>query len=330
METAKNICTVCNYVFDETLGEPRQNILPSVRFAELTEQWLCPDCGSSKEMFQPCSCVSLSVYEKTCLAHKDDVQEQLSTACGPFSKSMQVGQMVAQYPLCACVLEQYGIDYCCGGKITLEQACRKKGLNIMEVLTELAKAAQKDQPTVEPDWTRTSLKELIGHIVDTYHEPLRSELRRVLPLAEKVARVHGENHPEMIEVLNIFARFKDQLEVHMQKEEIILFPSIASMESNKSEQPFGCGGGIEHPIAVMMQEHEDAGEAMSAMSRLTNSYAPPPDACNTFKVLLHSLARIESEMHQHVHKENNILFPRTLALFGTTPDNAERCAQPAK
>lgn len=330
MGTAKNICTVCNYVFDEMLGEPRQNILPSVRFEELGEQWLCPDCGSSKEMFQPCSCVSLSAYEETCLAHKDNIQKPLSSARGSFSKSMPVGQMVAQYPLCACVFEQYGIDYCCGGKITLEEACRRKNLNVVEILTELAKAAKKDIQKVEPDWTSTSLKELIGHIVDTYHEPLRCELRRVLPLAEKVAKVHGENHPEMIDVLKIFAQFKDQLEVHMQKEEIILFPSIASMESRETQQPFGCGGGIEHPIAVMMQEHEDAGEAMNAMSRLTNSYTPPPDACNTFKVLLHSLARIESEMHQHVHKENNILFPRTLKLFGAASDNAERLAQPAK
>lgn len=239
------------------------------------------------------------------------------------SKSTLVGQLVAEHPLCACVLEKHAIDYCCGGGIKLEDACKKRGLNVDEIIEELTQSALKDTPSNEPDWTKASLKELIEHIVVAYHEPLRLELNRVLPLAVKVSKVHGENHPEMTEVLNIFSCFKEQLELHMQKEEMILFPTIASMESKQGPQSFGCGGGIEHPIAVMMREHEDAGEAMSAMNKLTNSYTPPEDACNTFRVLLHSLARIESEMHQHVHKENNILFPRAISLFGAPVENSE-------
>jgi regulator of cell morphogenesis and NO signaling len=134
-----------------------------------------------------------------------------------------------------------------------------------------------------------------------------------MQLAQKVAKVHGDNHPEMVKLAGIFEHFKMQLELHMQKEEMILFPAIACMESGTPGPAFGCGG-IENPIYVMTQEHEDAGDALSEMSRLTNGYTPPEDACNSFKVLLFSLARLASEMHQHVHKENYILFPRAIAL----------------
>src|SRR5262249_49565704 len=143
---------------------------------------------------------------------------------------------------------------------------------------------------------------------------LREELPRLSQLAEKVARVHGENHPEMTELVDVFKPFREQLELHMQKEELILFPGIAGIEAGGAPRAFGCGGGVEHPIEVMTQEHDDAGEALAKMRRLTNDYTPPADACNTFKVLLHSLANLELDMQQHVHKENNILFPRTLDL----------------
>ncbi len=229
-------------------------------------------------------------------------------------KSTSVGQLVAESPLRACVLEQYGIDYCCGGKITLEEACNKKGLPVEEVMEKLLVADRKVEQLNNPDWTRASLKDLIGHIVTTYHQPLQQELPRVAQLANKVAQAHKDNHPEMVEVLDVFNNFKAQLELHMQKEETILFPGIAGMETHSGPQVFGCGGGIEHPISVMTQEHDEAGVALCTMRRLTHNYTPPDDACNTFKVLLHSLAQIESEMHQHVHKENNILFPRALAL----------------
>lgn len=318
MSNAKTICTVCNYIYDEALGEPRQNIAPSVRFDDLSDDWGCPECSSAKDMFQPCSCVSLPIYEATCVAHRpvDNISNASSskTAQGAFSKTTPVGQLVAERPLRACVLEQFGIDYCCGGKAPLEDACAKKGVNVEEVLEKLLAADQKATQAGGADWTTASLKDLIDHIISTYHQPLKQELSRIALLAEKVARVHGDNHPRMIEVQTIFDRFKAQLELHMQKEEMVLFPGIASMEATGSPQIFGCGGGIGHPIEVMTQEHEEAGEALSAMRQLTNDYTPPEDACSSFKVLLYSLAQLESEMHQHVHKENNILFPRALEL----------------
>ncbi len=316
MSKTKTICTVCNYIYDEALGEPRLQISPALKFEDLPDEWPCPECGSAKDMFQPCSCVSLPTYEQTCAVHQQDTNPNntLAATAEAISKTTSVGQLVAQRPLRACVLEQYGIDYCCGGKATLEEACRKKGLEVEEVLEKLLAADRKGVQSGDTDWTTASLKELIDHIVSTYHQPVRQELSRVAQLAEKVARVHGDNHPEMVEVLNIFNRFKAQLELHMQKEEMVLFPGIASMEATGTPQIFGCGGGIEHPIDVMNQEHDEAGEALCAMRRLTHDYTPPDDACSSFKVLLSSLAQIESEMHQHVHKENNILFPRALEL----------------
>lgn len=315
MKTEKTICTVCNYIYDDALGEPRQNIPPSLKFDDLSDEWSCPECNSAKEMFQPCSCVSLPIYELTCAAHRQesaqlhDQSEQASTA----RKTTPVGQLVAERPARACVLESFGIDYCCGGKTTLEEACRNKGVGVEEVLEKLLAADQKDEPCSQ-DWMKTKLKDLVEHIIASYHEPLRQELSRVAQLTEKVARVHGGNHPEMVKVRDVFDRFKTQLELHMQKEELVLFPGIVSLETTGSPQQFGCGGGIEHPIEAMGHEHDEAGEALCTMRQLTHDYTPPEDACSSFKVLLFSLAQIESEMHQHVHKENNILFPRALEL----------------
>lgn len=311
MSNAKTICTVCNYIYDEALGEPSQGIAASLKFEDLPAEWSCPICNSNKDMFQPCSCVFFPAYEQTCAVH--------STASSPIGdkaryKKTSVGELVAQLPSLACELEQYGIDYCCGGKVSLEDACRIKGLNVEEVLEKLLATESKQLPSDSPDWTTVSLKDLVDHIISAYHEPLRQQLTRVAKLADKVSRVHGENHPEMIEVFNIFNRFKAQLELHMQKEEMVLFPGIVSMEATGTPQIFGCGGGIEHPIEVMGKEHDEAGEALSAMRKLTHDYIAPDDACNTFKNLLYSLAQIESEMHQHVHKENYILFPRALGL----------------
>lgn len=317
MSKAKTICTLCNYIYDEVLGEPRQGIVPSVKFEDLADEWRCPECGSSKEMFQPCSCVSLPIYEKTCVIHSEPEMQHACGNAASLSKDTPVGELVARHPSYACVLEQHGIDYCCGGKATLEEACGSIGLNVESLLKKFALVDQKIDVSNELDWTSASLKQLTEHIIEAYHNPLRLELSRMLPLAEKVARVHGAKHPEMIEVLNIFAQFKEELEMHMQKEELILFPSIASMESQGGTQVLGCGSGIDHPIAVMTKEHDTAGEALCSLRRLTNSFTAPEDACTSFKLLLVSLAQLESEMHQHVHKENNVLFPRAIALFGS-------------
>lgn len=322
MSGGRTICTVCGYIYDEALGEPIQNIPPLLGFEDLLDDWRCPGCGSAKEMFRPCSCVGLPADEQRYAAPHFKCNSSRAAGMNreaSLSKSASVGHLVAQRPLRGSVLEQFGIDYCCAGKASLEDACAEKGLRVEQVLEKLLAAEQKSASSGAPDWLSTSLKDLIEHILTAYHEPLRQELARLVRLAEKVAGVHGDSHPEMIEVMNLLKRFRAQLELHMQKEEMVLFPAIASMEATGSLQIFGCGGGIEHPIDVMAQEHDEAAEALSAMRRLTHDYTPPDGACSSFRDLLTSLARIESEMHQHVHKENNILFPRALELRNPAP-----------
>ena len=309
MSNGKTICTVCNYIYDEALGDQTQNVPPAVKFGELPEDWRCPDCGSTEDMFQPCSCVSLHIYEQTCMTTPKAVQP---TAISRFAE-MSVGQLVAEHPELACVLEQFDIEYCCGGKMALYESCKQQGASLEKVLDALNLALHKEYPLTEQDWTKASLSELIEHIVSSYHEPLRKELPRLAGLAEKVAKVHGNNHPEMVNLFRVFKTFREQLELHMQKEELILFPGISSIEAGANPKSFGCGGGIEHPIEMMSQEHDEAGEALATMRKLANDYVLPKDACDTFKILLHSLAKLELDMHQHVHKENNILFPRALA-----------------
>jgi len=320
MKNGKTICTVCNYIFDEQIGESRQDISPSISFESLPESWKCPECGSGKEMFQPCSCVSLHIYEMSCVTPVSSVAEtnanEQRSADLERLLNLPVGNIVAQFPQSACIFEQYGIDYCCGGKKPLEHVLEERNLATDEILQKLSNLSSKKSIASETDWNQASLKELSKHIVEAYHEPLRGELSRLTNLVNKVARVHGINHPEIIEVASIFKTFREELELHMQKEEMILFPGIVMVEAGQTKS-FGCGGRIDNPIEVMTREHENVGEALEKFRTLTNNYAPPTDACDTYKVLLHSLANLELLMHEHVHKENNILFPRALSMAGS-------------
>ncbi len=226
---------------------------------------------------------------------------------------MPVGQIVATCAMTAAVFERYGIDYCCGGRITLADACRAKNVDLNVMEEELLRQFELELPGKNVDWQSRPLAELTAYIIERYHVPLREQLAQIEILTAKVARVHGANYPQMVKVFEIFSIFKTQLEMHMQKEEVVLFPSIGAMEAGRS-QTFGCGGGIERPIEVMLQEHDDAGLAMAQFSSLTNRYQAPEDACGSFRVLLDLLRRLETEMHEHVHLENNILFPRALKL----------------
>jgi regulator of cell morphogenesis and NO signaling len=223
-----------------------------------------------------------------------------------------VGQLVTEKPARARVFEKFGIDYCCGGKKPLAQACGEKGLDPQAVLNELSIADQQKNAS-DKDWSQATLTELADAIEATHHAYLKEELPRLDFITEKVARAHGVNHPEMVQVRQIFIDFKAELDSHMFKEEQILFPLCRRMEE-ATEAFAGHCGSIANPIRVMVAEHEDAGNALEQFRKLTHDYTPPADACNTFRALLDSLRQIEADMHQHVHKENNILFPRAIEL----------------
>ncbi len=222
-----------------------------------------------------------------------------------------VGQLVVERPGRARIFEQFGIDYCCGGKKPLVEACHNRGVEPEVVLAALTRAEQQSRHSDLHDWSTSPLGELANHIVESHHAYLREELPRLAGFLDRVVRAHGQRHPDMIECRAVFMAFREELESHMMKEEQILFPLIRQIESSVSSQAFHCGS-IAGPIQVMEAEHDSAGSALEKMRFLTNQYTPPADACNTFRALLDGLDQLEADMHQHVHKENNIPFPRAL------------------
>ncbi|GIW82910.1 MAG: iron-sulfur cluster repair di-iron protein [Gemmatales bacterium] len=227
-----------------------------------------------------------------------------------------VGQLVAERPAAAAVLERAGIDYCCSGKRTLADACRDKGIDAQQLLAEIA--AEEEQAKLRDqgqhvNWLDRSLTEMCDHIEQTHHVYLKSELPRLGELIEKVVAAHAERHPELTEVRRTFAALRAELEPHMMKEERVLFPAIRQLEQSRRAMAFPFGS-IGNPIRVMMDEHDVAGDALKQLRTLTGDFAAPEDACNSYRAMLDAFKNLESDLHQHIHKENNILFPRALAL----------------
>jgi len=224
-----------------------------------------------------------------------------------------VGELVVEQPGRARVFERHGIDFCCGGKTPLSDACAKKSIDIEQIIGELNAADKAPATRDEADWSKASLSNLIDHIVDTHHAYLVLELPRLSAIVAKVAEVHGERHPELAQVRSTYEALREELESHMMKEEHILFPAIRMMEQS------GGGGGlpfgsINNPIHMMEFEHDSAGRALAQLRALTHDFTTPADGCNTYRAMLHGLERLEADLHLHIHKENNILFPRAAAL----------------
>jgi regulator of cell morphogenesis and NO signaling len=229
------------------------------------------------------------------------------------SLDKSVGQLVAEHPARSRVFEKLGIDYCCGGKLALGEACARKSLDPKHVLAELESADSQAMLQDGPDPTAISLTELCEHIVARHHEYLRTELPRIAQMSNKVASRHGDHYPWLIELDAVFKALEEELTLHMMKEEQILFPAIRDLEAGRPAQS-SCGGHLAAPIAMMEHEHDDAGRALERMRELSGGYKPPADACNTFLALLDALAVLETDLHQHIHKENNVLFPKAMAL----------------
>lgn len=225
-----------------------------------------------------------------------------------------VGELVVERPQRSRVFEKYGIDYCCGGKRSLEEACQRKGVDLNQVITQLDaadSAADVSKAGIDPG--KMTLTELADHIENTHHAYLRTELPRLTQLVEKVARAHGERDPRLVQVQEVFGPFRDEMMMHMHKEDQILFPLIRALESGEASGPSHCGS-VANPIHQMEAEHDDAGHALEMMRSLTDGFTPPEIACNTHRAMLDGLAFLERDMHTHVHKENSILFPRAIDL----------------
>ncbi len=229
-----------------------------------------------------------------------------------------VRELALESPAATRVFEKLGIDYCCGGNKPLEEACREANLNIDEVLDALEIAGQtaRAQQT-DREWQTEPLTDLIAHINSTHHKYVREETSRLEPLFDKVCSVHGKNHPELLRVRAVFCGLAQELRTHLMKEEMVLFPYIVRMEEAAIERrpivpaPFGT---VQNPVAMMEHEHDSAGDALRAMSAATSGYTAPADACVSYQTLYRALAEFEKDLHQHIHLENNILFPRAIAM----------------
>ncbi len=213
-----------------------------------------------------------------------------------------VGQLAAEHPLATRVFHRHGIDFCCDGGRKLQEACAAQGVDTGMVLEEIRK--ELSNTTIpEERWDQAPLEDLVQHILVAYHGPLKEELPRLESMARKVLEVHGDKDPETLsEVVEVYAGLKAELSQHMVKEEQILFPMI--------EQGQGAMAG--GPVSMMKHEHDSAGAALRRLRELTKDYQVPPGACNTWRALWHGLAALEESLHQHIHLENNILFPRAL------------------
>jgi regulator of cell morphogenesis and NO signaling len=224
-----------------------------------------------------------------------------------------VGEVVARRPALSRVFEAAGVDYCCGGKRTLGQVCQEKGLDPQAFLAMLEQSdlTTDEEPMV--DAATMSLTELADHILESHHAYLRAELPWLNGLTEKVAAVHGAHDPRLQELRQTFLLLAGELSSHMMKEEQILFPLIRRLDAGDMPAAFHCGS-IANPIRQMELEHHDAGAALERMRTLTDEYSPPDWACNTYRAMLDALAHLERDMHQHIHKEDNVLFPRALDL----------------
>lgn len=221
-----------------------------------------------------------------------------------------VADIAAAVPSSIRIFERHGVDFCCGGRRPLSAVCKERHLSFERVAAEI-EAAATAQPADTRDWSREPLHVLADHIVETYHRKLREDLPRLERMASRVRGVHGGRDPLLLETVeSIVGELSADLDAHMRKEELVLFPAIRSLESGGA--PFS----ISAPVAIMEQEHDRAGDLLAQLRAATNGYAPPEWACRTFRALYDGLEELERDMHVHVHLENNVLFPAAMARAG--------------
>ncbi|OOV27595.1 iron-sulfur cluster repair di-iron protein [Flavobacterium sp. LM5] len=227
-----------------------------------------------------------------------------------------IGEFVAKDFRTAAVFSKYGIDFCCKGNRTIAEASEKKGADSQTIINEIeAVLANTTDTTI--DFKSWPLDLLADYIEKTHHLFVVEKTNVLLPFLDKLCKVHGPSHPELLEINTLFLGCAADMAQHMKKEELVLFPFIkkmvnATLTDQLLEQPHF--GTVENPIAMMMHEHENEGDRFRKIAELTNNYTPPSYACNTFKVTFAMLQEFEQDLHKHIHLENNILFPAAAEL----------------
>ena len=227
-----------------------------------------------------------------------------------------IGELVAKDYRTASVFKKYGIDFCCQGNRTINEACEKKNIDSKSVVNDLDVLIQAKGANAI-DYTSWPLDLLADYIEKKHHRYVEEKTAEILPYLDKICRVHGERHPELFEINEHFNATAGELAKHMKKEELILFPMVrklvkAKLEGLSVEAP--AFGSIQNPIEAMMQEHSTEGDRFRKIEELSNNYTPPQDACNTYGVTLGLLKEFEQDLHLHIHLENNILFPKAIEL----------------
>uniref|UniRef100_UPI00404AED3E iron-sulfur cluster repair di-iron protein n=1 Tax=Flavobacterium sp. TaxID=239 RepID=UPI00404AED3E len=231
-----------------------------------------------------------------------------------------IGKYVAKDFRTAAVFSKYGIDFCCKGNRTIEEACEKKGIDFTQIEKEVMQLLEtKSDGAIDFQSWPSDL--LIDYIEKTHHRYVEEKSTVLVAFLDKLCKVHGQNHPELFEIKELFDGCAGELAQHMKKEELILFPFIKKLENairtgKTIEQPHF--GTVENPIAMMKHEHENEGDRFVKIAALTNNYTPSNDACNTYKVTFSMLQEFEQDLHKHIHLENNILFPKAIEMQSKT------------
>lgn len=217
------------------------------------------------------------------------------------SPESRVGEIAVRHPLATRVFARHGIDFCCGGGVALADACAKRNVDTTEVLEEIEREITSPAASsVTAPWNEAPLAELVAHIVERYHEPLREELPRLESMARKVFRVHGDKDPERLgALLESFLRLKGELDQHLSEEEQSLFPSLLRAASDGTSD-----------VQAFVDDHTRVGQELHRIRELTDEFRVPAGACNTWNALWHGLAALETDLHEHIHLENNVLFRR--------------------
>ncbi len=227
-----------------------------------------------------------------------------------------VREIALDQPSSIRVFEQFGIDYCCGGRKPLAEACAAGQLEVDQVIAAL-EAAEKGPLPNTIDWTTLPLAALAQHITATHHAYVKRELPRLALLSAKVINRHGTTHPQLPILASRLELLTEELTMHLMKEEAVLFPYVTKLEAAitlGAPLPEKCFGTVANPIAMMMREHDDAGGLLAEIRTLTSNYTTPEGACPTWHAYFDGLREFQQDLHQHIHLENNILFPRAIAL----------------
>lgn len=227
-----------------------------------------------------------------------------------------IAEIVVQDYRTAQVFKKFGLDFCCGGKKSISKACEEKSIDkdaLIDALQAIGKQDEKNEEKVE-SW---NLDVLVDHIITKHHNYVTEAIPALDEFSAKVARVHGDANPEVIEIASLYQMIAEELRMHMHKEEVILFPYIKQLAAAKENQDTIAAPGfgtIENPIKMMEAEHDSAGDIMGKIHQLSSNFTPPDHACNTYRVLFSMLKEFEEDLHRHIHLENNILFPKAIAL----------------